>query len=103
MYLIDSSAWIEYLRPNGSKKVKGKIREILHREEAVCCGIVIVEILRGVKNEKDFHSLQDSLLSLSQIPLDDNVIERAAKWGFMLDRKGKAVSTTDLLIASASY
>jgi predicted nucleic acid-binding protein len=31
------------------------------------------------------------------------VIERASKWGFMLGRKGKIVSTTDLLIASAAY
>jgi predicted nucleic acid-binding protein len=103
MFLIDSSAWIEYLRPDGSKKVKGRIREILQKEEALCCGIVAVEILRGAKTEKDFNSLRDSLMSLPQIPLDDTVIERASKWGFMLDRKGKAVSTIDLLIASASY
>ncbi|MBM4141698.1 MAG: PIN domain nuclease [Nitrospira sp.] len=103
MFLIDSSAWIEYLRPNGSQKVKARIREVLQREEAFCCGIVIVEILRGAKNEKDFQLLSDSLTSLPQIPIDNAVIERAAKWGFTLDRKGKVVSTTDLLIASAAY
>lgn len=103
MFLIDSSAWVEYLRPKGSKKVKERIREILRKEEAVCCGIVIVEILRGSKNEKDFQSLNDSLTSLPQIPIDDTVIERASKWGFILDRKGKIVSTTDLLIAAATY
>jgi hypothetical protein len=103
MFLIDSSAWIEYLRPKGSKKVKDRVREILQKEEAVCCGIVIVEILRGAKTEKDFESLRDSLASLPQIPLDPVVIDRASKWGFLLDRKGKTVSTTDLLIAAASY
>jgi predicted nucleic acid-binding protein len=103
MYLIDSSAWIEYLRPNGSKKVKERVREALQREQAACCGIVVVEILRGARNEKDFHSLRDSLMSLPQIPMDDAVIERASKWGYTLDRKGKVTSTTDLLIASAAY
>jgi predicted nucleic acid-binding protein len=103
MYLIDSSAWIEYLRPKGSQKVKQKVREILQREEAVCCGIIWVEILRGAKNEKDFQSLNDSLRSLPQIPIDDPVVERASQWGFLLDRKGKVVSTTDLIIASAAY
>ena len=103
MYLIDSSAWIEYLRPKGSQKVKERVREILQREEAVCCGIIIVEILRGAKNEKDFQSLKDSLLSLPQIPIDDSVVERASQWGFLLDRKGKFVSTTDLIVASAAY
>jgi predicted nucleic acid-binding protein len=103
MFLIDSSAWIEYLRPKGSQRVKQRIRDILQKEEAVSCGIVIVEILRGAKNEKDFLSLNDSLRSLPQIPIDDAVIERASKWGFILDRKSKFVSTTDLLIASAAY
>jgi predicted nucleic acid-binding protein len=103
MFLIDSSVWIEYLRPDGSQKVKKRVREILQKEEAVSCGIVIVEILRGAKNEKNFQTLHDSLISLPQIPIDDAVIERASRWGFLLDRKGKVVSTTDLLIASAAY
>jgi len=103
MFLIDSSVWVEYLRPKGSKKVKDRVREILQREEAVSCGVVVVEILRGAKNEKDFQSLHDSLTSLPQVPIDNSVIERASKWGFLLDRKGKTVSTTDLLIAAAAY
>jgi predicted nucleic acid-binding protein len=103
MFLIDSSAWIEYLRPKGSQKVKQKVREILQREEAVCCGIIVVEILRGAKNERGFESLNDSLRALPQIPIDDPVVERASQWGFLLDRKGKSVSTTDLIIASAAY
>jgi len=103
MFLVDSSAWIEYLRPKGSKKAKERVREILQKEEAASCGIVVVEILRGAKNEKDFQSLHDSLTSLPQIPIDDGVIERASQWGFLLDRKGKSVSTTDLFIAAAAY
>jgi predicted nucleic acid-binding protein len=103
MFLIDSSVWIEYFRPKGSQKVKERVKAILQRDDAVSCGIVIVEILRGARNEKDFQVLRDSLVSLPQIPIDDTVIERASRWGFLLDRKGKVVSTTDLLIASSAY
>jgi len=103
MFLVDSSLWIEYFRPKGSNKIKERLREVLQKEEAVCCGIVVVEILRGAKNEKDFQSLQDALMSLPQIPIDDAVIERASRWGFLLDRKGKFVSTTDLVIAATAY
>jgi len=52
-------------------------REILQKEEAVSCGIVVVEILREAKNEKDFGSLCDSLMFLPQIPLDGAVIQSA--------------------------
>jgi predicted nucleic acid-binding protein len=43
------------------------------------------------------------MASLPQIAMDDEVIERASRWGFLLDRKGKVVSTTDLMIAAAAY
>jgi predicted nucleic acid-binding protein len=102
MFLIDSSAWIEYLRPNGSKRVKERVREILEKDDAVSCGIVIVEILRGARDEKTFHLLKESLSSLPQVPIDEAVIERASEWGFKLDRKGKNVSTTDLFIAASA-
>ena len=103
MFLIDSSAWTEYLRPKGSPRVRERVREILQKEEAVSCGVVVVEIVRGAKNEKDFQTLQDSLTFLPRIPIDGDVIERASRWGFLLDRKGKSVSTTDLIIAAAAY
>ncbi len=102
MFLIDSSAWIEYLRPNGSLRVKQRVREAIEKDEAVTCGIVVVEILRGAKDDRLFKTLKETLLSLLQIPMNDEVIEKAAQWGCALDRKGKTVSTTDLFIAAAA-
>lgn len=103
MFLIDSSVWIEYFRPKGSARIKGKVRELLELGVVVVCGVVTIEILRGVKNKKDFAQLCDSFFSLPQIPIDEEVIERASRWGFEMDRKGKAVSTKDLIIASSAY
>ncbi len=103
MFLIDSSVWIEYFRPKGSTKAKEKVRQILQREEAVSCGIVLIEILRGAKSEKEYRLLKEVLTALPQIPLDEDVIDRASQWGYQLDRMGKHVSTTDLLIAAAAY
>ena len=80
MFLIDSSAWIVHLRPIGSQEVKWRVREVLQREEAVSCGIVTVEILKGAKNEKDFEALHDSLSSLSQIPLLEESYPIAASY-----------------------
>ncbi len=103
MFLIDSSAWIEFLRPSGSKKIKERVRNILSKGEVASCGVVKIEILRGAKNKSDFEKLNDLLLSVYHIPVDDEVIFRASLWGFELDRKGKVVSTTDLIIASAAF
>lgn len=103
MYLLDSSVWIEFLRPAGDAGVKARVRSILEREEACCCGIVMVEVLRGAKKEKDFQSLEESLQALPQLPLDEAAASRAARWGFALGRKGTTVPTTDLLIGAAAH
>jgi hypothetical protein len=103
MYLVDSSAWIEYLRPGGAPAVKARVREILGREEACSCGVVVLEVLRGARTEKDWTALHEALTALPQIPLDAAVIRRAGRWGFQLDRSGATFSTTDLLIAAAAH
>ncbi|MBF0564958.1 MAG: PIN domain-containing protein [Nitrospirae bacterium] len=103
MYLIDSSAWIEYLRPDGSQYVKTRVKEVLTKEDVITCGIVVIEIMRGARDRNDFNVLSGALNSLPRIPIDDAVIDRAAHWGYMLDREGKVIPTTDLLIASASF
>jgi len=103
MYLVDSSAWIEYLRPDGSKKAKARVSEILRKDDAVTCGIIIAEVLRGAKNEKDYGILKDSMTALPMLAIDESVIKRAADWGFALGRKGRNVPTTDLFIASCAY
>jgi predicted nucleic acid-binding protein len=42
-------------------RVKERVREILEKDDAVLCGIVIVEILRGARDEKTFHLLKETL------------------------------------------
>jgi predicted nucleic acid-binding protein len=103
MFLIDSSAWIEYLRPKGSLPVKERVREILKNEEAITCGIVIIELLRGARDQIFYDSLKEYLLALPQIPLNEAVLLKAAEWGFLLDPKMKKVPTTDLIIGATAY
>jgi predicted nucleic acid-binding protein len=84
------------------KKVKDQVRDILEKDDAVTCGIVVVEILRGAKDDRLFKTLKETLPSLRQTQMNDEVIEKAAQWGYTLDRKGNTVSTTDLFIAAAA-
>ena len=103
MYLIDSSLWIDYFRPKGSSAIKSRVKQVLQDDEALTCGIVMVEILRGARSDAEYSILQESMSSLPQIRFNDEIFDRAAQWAYHLDRKGKIVSTTDLLIAAAAY
>src|SRR5438552_5437644 len=103
MYLVDSSLWIDFFRKKGSASIKQRIRRVLQEDQALTCGIIIVEVIRGARNEDEYSALKESLASLPQIPMDEDVCERAADWGFQLDRKGRIASTTDLLIAASAF
>jgi predicted nucleic acid-binding protein len=45
--LADTSCWIEYLHPNGSREVKSALRDAIAADRAAVCGPVVCEVLRG--------------------------------------------------------
>lgn len=102
MFLVDSSVWIEYFRPGGAATAKTRLKELLRMGNVLTCGVVQVEVLRGVKDEKNFEALSESFFSLPAVPLDGDVLALAARWGYELDRQGKVLPTTDLIIAAAA-
>lgn len=101
--LIDSSIWVDYFRPRPAAALRERVQTLIRASRVVATGIVLVEILRGARAEEEFAALQEALGSIPLLPLTQEVCERAARWGFQLDRRGKVVSTTDLLIAAAAY
>ena len=91
MFLVDSSAWIEYLRPRGNAKVRAFVRDLLEREEAAVCGIVITEVLRGVKEDKAFDALKDTFFALPRLPLGEEEFERAANMRDEIEKMKKLI------------
>ncbi len=63
------------------------------------CGIVLTEVLRGGRNDKERRLLVEHFRLLEYAPLAREDYEEAAALGFRLARKGLSVKTTDLLIA----
>jgi len=62
MILVDTSVWIDFLR--GDKSAQ---REILHRlieaeEDIAVTEIIVMEILQGIKGDKDFQTVKEYLL-----------------------------------------
>lgn len=47
MTLIDTSAWIEFLRRSGDSVVKGRVASYLEAGEAAVCGPIEFELLSG--------------------------------------------------------
>lgn len=101
--LIDTSAWIHALRPGGLSNIRQQVRNILTEGRAATCEIIILELLSGVRTEKEYWELYEDLKALQQFPITDIVWEQAYRLAHMLRSKGLSVPATDQLIASVAF
>lgn len=99
-FLVDTSVWIEALRPGGRQDVTTWLKEALLREAVVLVPPVKTEILIGAKNEEQFAELNELLNALPLLNSESAVWERAAALGFRLRRRGFVIPLVDLAIAS---
>src|SRR4030042_4009817 len=103
--LIDTSIWsLALRRQSGVVNPESVIlRTLIEQGEDIhLLGIVLQEVLQGIKNPNDFHMLKDYLDAFPLIELTREDYVKAAELKNRLIKKGKQISTIDALIASAS-
>ena len=98
-FLIDTTVWVNYLQ-GLDESVRDRLAVLVNEERAFTSEIVILEILRGAKSEKEYSMLLEDFLALPQLPLDRKTWEIA--WGnaFVLKQKGVTIPLVDLLISA---
>ena len=100
--LVDTSIWSLALRrkPNILNKEALILKTIIEQgEDIYLLGIILQEILQGIKNPKDFLQLKEYLEAFPLIELTREDYIKAAELKNILIKKGKQISTIDALIA----
>ena len=95
--LVDSSFFISRLRTG-----LDPLEELAaHSDdwEMLTCGVVMVEVLRGMKQKPAHKRMADYMGCMLYVPTLNTVWERAAKLAWELDRTGRVMQVTDLMIA----
>ena len=101
MILIDTSAWVEFLRDTGSP-VCTLVDEVLTDEIAIC-GAVRMEVLAGARDESHLTSLRRLLACAIDIPIESTDYEDAAALYRRCRRRGETPrKLIDCLIASVA-
>jgi predicted nucleic acid-binding protein len=96
--LVDTTIWIEFFRP---KSKIGDRLEILLKENAVwTCGIVMFEILQGIKSEGEKSKTLDVLVSLPYIEMTKKLWQSAAELSILLKKNGVNLPLSDIFIAA---
>jgi predicted nucleic acid-binding protein len=102
MVLVDTSIWIDYFRDpaaEGNGLLEGLIQG---QNRAAICGIIIQEILQGIRDEKSYQLTRQRLLFLPFLEATRDVHLIAAALYRDLRKKGLTVPSTDAAIAAVA-
>ena len=95
--LVDSSFFIDRLRTGLDPLAE--LTAYSDEWETLTCGIVMTEVLRGMKHKSAHRRMADYLACMLYVPTLNAVWERVAKLAWELDRRGRVMQVTDLVIA----
>lgn len=98
-YLVDTTVWVAYLR-GGDESLKDRLGALVREERVFMSEIVLTEILRGAKSDKDYAMLREDFLALPQLAVTRDVWETAWHTAYHLRKHGVTTPLTDTLIAS---
>ncbi len=104
LYSIDTSAWVDYLRGRNGP-VYNRVREALTNKKdyrVAIDGVVLAELLQGIKHKKDREFIRKHLLQLPYLPLDKALFLEAGRISRDISSKGNTVPLTDVLVATCA-
>ncbi len=100
--LVDSNVYIDLL--NARKDVVAVLVDWAEERDRnlAICGMIRLEVLRGVKSLKAFQRLSSLMDVMINIRTDNNLWTEATDLAWSLDRKGKIIPGPDAIIAAAA-
>ncbi len=98
--LIDSNVYIRLLRAG-----KDPAKELTRRYSSVdmaTCGMVRMEVLRGISGRKVYQRMSEFFDVMLNVPTDNKLWQEAIDLVWNLDRNGKVIPATDIIIAASA-
>jgi predicted nucleic acid-binding protein len=96
--LVDTSAWIDFFRGRGP--AAPRVDALLEDDELALCGPVTTELRRGLRSAAERARVLPLLAGCHLLAMPPDLWNEAGELGCFLGRKGTAVKSLDLLIAT---
>lgn len=101
MILLDTSAWIEFLRNTGSRTCTAVSR--LLDSDLACCDVISMELLAGARDDAHLTALRGLVARTTMLPLGPTDYDDAAALYRSCRRNGATVrKLNDCLIAAVA-
>jgi len=100
--LVDTSAWIEFFRREGSP-VSLRLRESLKLDRACYAGPIAVELFQGAKTNKEIQVIDHLLETIHYIEITRTHYHHAGLISQKAARSGKVFSVVDIVLAVVAH
>jgi predicted nucleic acid-binding protein len=101
MKLVDSSAWVEFLRRRGDPKVKDVVARLLQSEEAAYTCPIYFELLSGLRPGEE-SDLEQAVGLSHHYPFEQDDWPEAARLERKLRASGLNVPRNDLFVVTVA-
>lgn len=98
-FLVDTSVWVKCFR-GLDKALSERISSLVLEERVFASEIIIMEILRGAKSDKEYNMLYQDFLALPQLTIGHDVWEMAWKTAYKIRKSGINVPMVDVIISA---
>jgi len=101
--LIDTTVWIDFFANKPTHQTIYLEQLISDREDIYLCGIILTEILQGIKNSKEYHQIEKSLRPILFVDMTQSTFILAANIYRKLRTQGVTIrKTADCMIAAVA-
>lgn len=101
MILVDTSVFIDFFNGKRSKQSEMLVESVENSEDICTCGLIITEILQGIRSDKEYDGIKNILSGLLYLPVTKNMFIRAASLYRTIRKDGKTIrSPIDCILAS---
>ena len=103
MVLVDTSVWIDFFSACACRHVEALEQLIINKEDVCLCGVILTEILQGIRNDAEFERTRELLENLVVLPMRHTVFLRSAEIYRSLRKQGITIrKPVDCMIASTA-
>ncbi len=97
--IADTCVWIEFFR-NPDSELTLHLKEQIKERKVVMVGMVLAEILQGIRSKKEARRVKESLKRLPYLEVTRDAWEKAGELSSDLRRRGITIPLSDMIVAS---
>ena len=74
MLLVDTTVWIDFFSGRKVPHVAYLEEQLLNDEDICICGVIIAEVLQGIRDDKSYSKTRRHIDALVYLPMDRHIL-----------------------------